>query len=104
MEDRTDFRNARTMLLHMHKSFWDRAREMSREHSMISFVNPCCRLRCRLPSAALVAPILAFLEFSDFRRSTFVAVVFAMEPCFPKNEAVNAWNCSIFGRSALSVK
>ena len=33
MEHRTDFRNAPTMFLHMHKSFLDRAREMSRERS-----------------------------------------------------------------------
>ena len=33
MEDRTDFRNAPTTFLHMHKSFLHGAREMSHERS-----------------------------------------------------------------------
>src|SRR5271165_7551464 len=33
MKHRTDFRNASTSLLHLHKLFWNRAREMSRERS-----------------------------------------------------------------------
>src|ERR1700693_286647 len=33
MEHRTDFRNTPTMFVHWHKSFWDHAREMSRERS-----------------------------------------------------------------------
>ena len=53
-------------------------------------------------SAVIVAPVLVF---PDFQCSRFVAVVFR-HGVLPskKRPAVDAWNCSTFGRIAFSVK
>ena len=53
-------------------------------------------------SAVIVAPVLVF---SDFQCSRFVAVVFRPGVLLSKERpAVGAWNSSIFGRAAFSVK
>jgi hypothetical protein len=53
-------------------------------------------------SAVIVAPVLVF---PDFQCSRFVAVVFHHGALLSKERpAVDAWNSSIFGRPAFSVK
>jgi hypothetical protein len=53
-------------------------------------------------SAVIIAPVLVF---SDFQCSRFVAVVFRHGVLLSKQRlAVDAWNSSIFGRLAFSVK
>ena len=61
-------------------------------------------LQAQVPaaSAVVVAPVLVF---SDFQCSRFVAVIFRHGLLLSKERpAADAWNCSIFGRSAFSVK
>ena len=53
-------------------------------------------------SAVIVAPVLVF---SDFQCSRFVAVIFRHGLLLSKERpGVDAWDCSIFGQPAFSVK
>ena len=61
-------------------------------------------LQAEVPAASSVI-VATVLVFSDFQCSRFIAVVFCHGVLLSKERpAVDAWNSSIFGRSAFSVK
>ena len=127
MEHRTDFRNAPTMFVRMHKVILERAREMSRERSgglpgMIEIAGRAKGshdgLACVPRGGVLREPLLEGANSaptSDIfcakrskiprharRARRFVAVVFSLWGVVSKERpAVDAWNFSIFGPTHL---
>ena len=86
MEHRTDFRNAPTAFLHLHKSF-SRVQEAVPAEAYNIFT--------------ILAVIWQFFPFflAKLGRAFRHGALLSKEP-----PLVDAWNCSIFGRSAFSVK